>query len=180
MAQRKYDEEQDYHHSHMMTGLFNDRDSAESAYKDALKRGYKPEDINVVMSEETRKRLYDSDLLKLKEGTKGAEGLGAGSAIGGTIGGIIGALAAIGTSLVIPGLGLVIAGPLAAGLAGAGAGGITGGLLGGLIGLGIPETTAKAYEKGIKNGGIVLGVNRNDHAADLEKDWKRHNPEDIR
>ena len=37
-----------------------------------------------------------------------------------------GIIAAIGTTLVIPGLGLVIAGPIAAGLAGAGAGSITG------------------------------------------------------
>ena len=40
------------------------------------------------------------------------------------------AVAAAGTSLAIPGLGVVIAGPLAAALAGAGAGAATGGLLG--------------------------------------------------
>ena len=58
----------------------------------------------------------------------------------------------LGTSLVIPGLGLIIAGPLAAGLAGAGAGGITGGLIGALVGSGIPEDRAKIYEDGKLNG----------------------------
>ena len=56
------------------------------------------------------------------------------------------AIAAIGTSLVIPGLGLVVAGPLAAALAGAGAGGTAGGLIGALVGHGMPEDRTKKYE----------------------------------
>lgn len=42
-------------------------------------------------------------------GTKAAESARMGSAIGGTVGAIAGVIAAMGTSLVIPGLGLVIA-----------------------------------------------------------------------
>lgn len=175
MAKRKEEYEEEYGRDEMLTGMFHDRDSAEKAYKSALDRGYKPQDINVVMSEETRKRLYDSDLVKLKENTKGLEGLGTGSAIGGTIGGIVAALAAVGTNLVVPGLGLVVAGPLAAALAGIGAGSVTGGLLGGLIGLGIPETVAKKYEKEINDGGIILGVNRDKRSTELENDWKNYN-----
>ncbi|RZK36619.1 MAG: hypothetical protein EOO57_06870, partial [Hymenobacter sp.] len=91
-------------------------------------------------------------------GDKAMEGAGVGSAIGGTAGAIIGAIAAIGTSVALPGLGLIIAGPLAAALAGAGAGGLTGGLVGALVGSGIPEEHAAEYEEGIKNGGIVMGV----------------------
>ena len=63
-------------------------------------------------------------------GSKVMEGVGAGSAIGGVVGATVGILAAIGTSIVIPGLGLVLAGPIALGLAGAGAGAVTGGVLG--------------------------------------------------
>ncbi|MDX5345770.1 MAG: hypothetical protein LPJ89_01900, partial [Hymenobacteraceae bacterium] len=85
----------------------------------------------------------------------------------GTLGAIIGAVAAIGTSVAIPGLGLVVAGPLAAGLAGAGAGGLTGGLLGALVGAGIPEERAKVYETGIKEGNIVLA-------------FRPHNADDAR
>src|SRR5437879_5713335 len=47
------------------------------------------------------------------------------------------------TSIAIPGLGVIIAGPLAAGLAGAGAGALTGGLVGAFVGWGIPEEHAK-------------------------------------
>jgi anti-sigma factor RsiW len=57
-----------------------------------------------------------------------------------------------------PGVGLVVAGPLAAAFAGAGVGGLAGGLIGALVGSGVPEETAKAYESGLKGGGIVVGV----------------------
>ena len=109
------------------------------------------------------------------------EGAGAGSAIGGTIGAAVGIIAAIGTSLVIPGLGLVIAGPIAGGLAGAGAGGITGGIVGALVGAGIPEDRAKEYERGLKEGNIVMGVRpRSDEDADyLEDNWQQHHGENI-
>ena len=95
-------------------------------------------------------------------------------AVGGTLGAIIGGIAAIGTNLVLPGLGLVVWGPVAAALAGAGAGGLTGGLVGALIGHGIPEDDAKRYEEGINNGGVVMGVTpRSDEDASyLENDWK--------
>jgi hypothetical protein len=97
---------------------------------------------------------------------KTLEDAGKGAAIGGTLGAIIAGIAAIGTSVVLPGLGLVVAGPLAAALMGAGAGGLTGGLIGALVGHGIPEEHAAEYESGIKNGGVFMGVNaRNDEDA---------------
>lgn len=98
-----------------------------------------------------------------------------GGAIGGTVGAIAAAIAAVGTSLAIPGLGLVVAGPLAAALAGAGAGGATGGLVGALIGAGIPEERVKHYEKGIKSGGILMGVRprSDDDAGYFEREWSK-------
>ena len=87
-----------------------------------------------------------------------APGLGIGSAIGGTVGAVLAAIAAVGTSIAIPGLGLFVAGPIAAALAGAGAGGATGGLIGLLVGTGIPEHRAKVYDTGVRGGGILLGV----------------------
>ena len=57
-------------------------------------------------------------------------------------------------------VGLVIAGPLAAGLAGAGAGAATGGLVGALTATGVPEDEAKIYENEIKDGGIYMGYSQ--------------------
>lgn len=166
----------------MLSGLFRDRDSAERAYSSMKDRGYNDEDINVMMSDDTRDRYYSGDGAADTElGSKALEGAGAGSAIGGTLGAIIGGIAAIGTSVLLPGLGLIVAGPLAAALAGAGAGGLTGGLVGALIGSGIPEEHAELYNEGVKNGGIYMGVNpRTDEDADyFENDWKTNQGEHI-
>ena len=157
----------------MVTGLFPDRASAERAYETAASRGYTKDDVNLVMSDATRKQFATEGPVKTELGTKAAEGAGVGGAIGGTVGAVLGAIAAVGTSIAIPGLGLVIAGPLAAGLAGAGAGALGGGVIGALVGWGIPEAHAKRYEAGVKSGGIVMGVRprSDDDGAYLQREW---------
>lgn len=167
--------------SRMLTGMFRDRDSAERAYSSLQSRGYNKDDVNLVMSDDTRKRHFGEDSADSDLGDKALEGAGAGSAIGGTLGAIVGAVAAIGTSVALPGLGLIIAGPLAAGLAGAGAGGLTGGLLGALVGSGIPEDHAKEYESGVKEGGIVMGVQprSEEDARHFENEWRTNRGESI-
>ena len=142
-----------------VTALFPDRETAEQAYQQVVDRGYGREDVNVLMSEETRQRLFpvkDSRVTEL--GTKAAEGTSLGAGIGGALGAIAAAIAAAGTTLAIPGLGLVIAGPLAAAVAGAGLGGTAGGLVGALIGWSIPEERIKAYETGLREGGILMSL----------------------
>ncbi|MGZ5242424.1 MAG: hypothetical protein ACXWW0_01020 [Bacteroidia bacterium] len=165
----------------MMTGMFRDRESAERAYNALHTRGYKRDDINLLMSDDTRKRHFSDTHVETELGNKALEGAGAGSAIGGTVGAIVGAIAAIGTTVALPGLGLLVAGPLAAGLAGAGAGGLTGGIVGALVGSGIPEERAKVYESGVKEGGIVMGVTprSQEDAEYLETEWKNSKGEHI-
>jgi hypothetical protein len=163
----------------LLTGMFSDPESAEKAYGTLHERGYSKDDVNLFMSDDTRKKHFAHSHTEL--GTKAMEGLGAGSAIGGAVGALAGVLAALGTSIVLPGLGLVIAGPIAAGLAGAGAGGITGGLIGALVGWGIPEDRAKRYESGLKEGKIVMGVHpkNEEDRKHLENAWRSHRAEDI-
>lgn len=158
----------------IVTGLFKDKDSAERAYREAAQSGYTTEEINVVMSEETRERYYGKHAtLETEVGNKASEGATIGGAVGGTLGAIAAAVAAIGTTLLIPGLGIWIAGPVAAAVAGAGAGGVSGGIVGALIGWAIPEDRLVAYESGIKEGGILLGIkprNEEDRVR-FEKEW---------
>jgi uncharacterized protein YjbJ (UPF0337 family) len=163
-----------------MTGAFKDRDDAESAYCSLTDRGYTQNDVNLLMSDETRKKYFGADM-KSDLGGKAMKGAGAGGAIGGTLGAIIAALATAGTTLVVPGLGLVIAGPIAAALAGAGAGGLTGGIIGALVRIGIPEDRAKLYDEDIRNGRIVMGVNpRSEEDADyFEREWRNSKGENI-
>lgn len=164
----------------MMTGMFRDRDSAEKAYGSLASRGYSKDDVNLLMSDKTRD-TYFADGADTELGSKAMEGAGVGSAIGGTLGAIIAGIAAIGTSVLLPGVGLIVAGPLAAALAGAGAGGLTGGLIGALVGSGIPEENAKRYQEGLQNGGIVMGVKpRSDEDASyFEQEWRSNNGQDI-
>jgi hypothetical protein len=165
----------------MVTGLFRDRESAERAYGSVATRGYSNDDVNLLMSDETRKKHFTDDGKETELGNKALEGAGTGAAIGGTVGATLAAIAAIGTTLALPGLGLLVAGPIAAALAGAGAGGATGGVIGALIGAGIPEERVKHYEKGLKEGGIVMGVTpRSDEDAEyFENEWKNNRGEEV-
>ena len=58
---------------------------------------------------------------------------------------------------------------------------ILGSAIGALVGAGIPVERAKLYEKGVHDGGIVMGVNaRNDEDAEyLENDWKNNRGEYV-
>lgn len=165
----------------VVTGLFPDRESAEYGYNSLTERGYTKDDVNVIMSEDTKKRHFAASGAETELGNKAAEGAGVGGAIGGTVGAIAAAVAAVGTSLAIPGLGLVIAGPLAAAIAGAGAGAATGGILGALVGLNIPEERIKKYDEGIRKGGILMGVHprNDDDAAYFENSWKNNRAQDV-
>lgn len=140
---------------------YADYASAMAAYERLKARGYSDNEITFIMSDETREKynISKSNPLPGEETNHTLEGTGAGSAIGGIVGASVAAIAAIGTSLIIPGLGLVVAGPIAAAFAGAGVGGLAGGLIGALAGLGMGDNDAKEYEEKVKNGRIVVGVN---------------------
>jgi hypothetical protein len=142
----------------MVTAVFHDRFSADSAWKWLVARGYSNDDITLLMSESTKTNYYSDEHEMVTASSHAAEGMAAGGAIGTAVGAAAGAIVAIGTSLLIPGLGIVVAGPIAAALAGGGAGAVTGGVIGGLVGLGIPESNAKAYEHALRDGGVAIGV----------------------
>lgn len=137
----------------LVTGLFWSRAAAEAAVREVSATGYRQEDITLLMSEAAREKEFG-----VEGATKAAQGAAVGGLVGGTTGAVLAAIAAVGTSIALPGLGVVVAGPVAAMLAGAGAGGATGGLVGLLVGAGIPEHRAKVYEAGLREGGILLGV----------------------
>jgi len=158
----------------LMTRSFTDRNSAERAFNDLSARGYKSDDIHVIMSDDTRKRHFGKDMEKTDLGNKAAEGAGIGGAVGGAVGATLVGIAAAAATLTVPGIGLVIAGPIAGALAGGATGAATGGLVGMLVGAGIPEDRAKVYESDLKQGGIVLGVKprNDDDARYFESEWQ--------
>lgn len=163
-----------------VSGIYTDRESADRAYQAIRDRGYTDNDINVMMSDDTRTRFYGDNPADDTAGSKALEGAGAGAGVGGTIGGILGAIVGVGSNVILPGIGL-IAGPLAGALAGAGAGGAAGSLVGALVGAGIPEEHAKTYETGIKDGGIFVGVNpkHDDDATYFEDTFRTSGGRDV-
>ena len=152
----------------LVTGLFKTRAAAEAAVDAIIKRGYTRDDISVLMSDATKNKEF-----AIESGTRAAQG----GVVGGTVGGVtvaaLAAITAVGTSLVLPGIGLVIAGPIAAALAGLGAGGATGGLIGALVGWNMPEERVKQYEEGIKKGGILMGLRAktDEDAEHFQRHW---------
>jgi len=164
----------------MVVGVFRLKESADGCFDALIARGYASSEITLIMSDETRQayegvedgRLIEPpdptrDLIGTSAGSHSLEGIGVGGVIGTAIGATLAAVTAIGTSLLIPGLNLIVAGPLAAALAGGGAGALTGGLMGGLIGLGLPEQDAQVYNEALTGGGVVISITPRD-PADFE------------
>jgi len=161
----------------LVTGIFKNRLAAQAAIDVLLKEGYTQNDISMLMTDSTRTKEFG-----METGNKSGEGAGVGGVVGGSIGAVIAAILAIGTTLAIPGLGIVVAGPLAAAFAGAGAGGAAGSLVGALVGAGIPEHRAKVYDAGLRKGGILIGVEvrSNDEAKALEELLESRGGEQIK
>ena len=165
----------------LLTGMFSDYPGAEQAFAELLQRGFKPEDINLIMSQETHKKCLVNEEAKTEVADKTLLGGGIGSVVGGGAGALMGVLLSIGIGLAVPGIGIVVGGTILAGLSGAAAGAITGGLMGALAGIGIPEKQAEIYKSGINAGKIILSIHpRNEEEARaIESEWRADNVEAI-
>jgi hypothetical protein len=161
-----------------VTAIFASSKDADEAYDSLIQRGYTKEEISVVMTEATHQRFRNESNGNT---THAADDAGRGALLGGATGGIVAAIAAISTNLALPGLGLVLVGPVLAGLAGAAAGGVVGGTIGAIVGNGYPKEEADYYETSIKEGGIMISITPQ-HLADKDfiiEDFKKHNGQRI-
>jgi hypothetical protein len=150
--------------------IYYDREPASEAVDRLHGLGYGRDDISVMMDDKTREKAFSAVV-----NAKGSEGVAAGATIGGVLGAIVAGLTATGSVAAIAGTGglatPLVVGPLAAALAGLGAGAAGGGILGGLIGVGIGEKRAKDYERGLREGGIVVAVRpkSKEHRSDVRR-----------
>ena len=199
-----------FQHDHKaVVGVFHSRSAADGCFGAFIRRGYLSSDINLMMSDRTRTQDYvwgdedpalattDIDLMAsdgdgatvavspvktigTAAGSKATQGIGVGGGIGTAVGATLAAIAAVGTSLTIPGLNLIVAGPLLAALAGGGAGAVAGGLVGGLVGLGIPEQDAEIYNQALRDGGVVMSVAaRSEDVYDVQNLMIQHGGEQV-
>jgi hypothetical protein len=145
-------------------GLFRDSRAAERAIGELKDLDFTDGQIGVLMQDRTQERKFALDT-----GTKAGEGAAAGAVGGGVVGGLVGLLAGVG-ALAIPGIGPIIAGgTLASVLTGAGIGAAAGGLIGALVGMGIPEEEARYYERGFREGGILVTVDAGARAGEARQ-----------
>ena len=161
----------------LLTAFFDDNHKAGKAYNFALKLGYIKEEINILMSEETRRRHeYEHKDTEPSVSDEAIKGAGVGGALGVTTGAFIGAAIAMGTIIATSGLSLVISGPIAVGLAGATAGGLAGGLVGAMINAGISEDYAKNYLEEITKGSILIAIipHSEEDRRTLETEWQAY------
>ena len=135
----------------LTTGLFDNGAFAADAIRELEVRGFRPDEISVLMSDGVGERF------KIEANSKLPEGVAVGAATGGALGAVVGGLTAVGT-LATGGVGLLVAGPIVGFLAGLGAGSAAGGLVGGLIGAGMPEHEAKAFADAIGDDKILVAV----------------------
>jgi len=142
--------------------VFGTAEDANDYYDFLIQSGYSNNEINVIMSKDTKERFYATNEHISDTGEEATKGAGIGGAIGGTVGAIAAALLAIGSSIVIPGLGLAVAGPVAAALAGAGAGGATGAVIGALTKAGLSDSASTEYKNAMDKGEIIISVEPKD------------------
>lgn len=165
----------------LLTGLFDDSDAAERAYDACIARGHSADDLNVVVSEATRKRLLQSaDEAKTQLVQRDQEGGELGGPSGGRVGILMTIFAAVGAAVAIPTVGFV-AGPVAVALAAAGTAGVTAGLIHAFADWGVPAGRIERYEAGIRDGAVLLMVETRS-AADaraIAEDWKKLGGRDI-
>jgi hypothetical protein len=131
---------------------YEDANRALNALKEA---GFKDEAISLLTREETLKS--DPEKGSPEEASRSAVKSAAG---GGVVGGLAGLLVGLG-SVLVPGLGPVIAGGALATLlgttaAGAGIGAAAGGIVGTLTGMGVSQEEAQLYAEGVKRGGLLV------------------------
>ncbi|MBP8193522.1 MAG: hypothetical protein KAX69_07945 [Chitinophagales bacterium] len=164
----------------MISGMFDYQD-AECAYQHLIERGYTNDDINLLMTQDTHKIHFINEEVTTAIPDKSLSRAEVGAAIGGTGGALAGTALALAISLTIPGLGFVVAGTILAGIAGTTAGILAGGMIGALTGIGIPQDIALLYEKGIRDGKIVMSVSpkNKDDAEFIKNDWLMCNAKEL-
>lgn len=150
-----------------ISGSFDNRERAERAFSALLDKGFRQEDISLIMTDKARNTLFENNnetaIVEKNEttGDKAAKGGFAGAAAGGLLFALVGGLTAVG-SIVIPGAGLLAVGPIIGALAAGGAGAATGGLLGALLAAGFAEDEAAVYEAELKAGRALIVVQAQD------------------
>jgi hypothetical protein len=156
-----------------LLGVFDDRLEAERALRDLEAVGFDNDQLGFAIRGSD---AVAGGMITDTPGAKDARGAVAGAVTGAAVGGI---LAAAGT-LLIPGVGPVLAGGLLTTILGyAAAGTAVGGILGALTGLEISEEEARYYEIHFREGKALLAVKAGDRCEEAARIMRAHGGYDL-
>jgi len=156
-----------------LVAAFEDPLAAERAVDDLERAGFKPDEFGFVIRGRDEVR---GGMITDATGTKDAKGAMAGAATGGVTGAVLAAAA----SLLLPGVGPVVAGGiLTMALGGAVAGTAVGGILGAMKGLEVSEEEAKFYDQEFQSGRAIVAVKPGLRAADAAAVLRKHGGYDL-
>jgi hypothetical protein len=152
-------------------GVFDTRAEGHRAVEDLYRAGFGHSDVTMVMHHDDKGtvEVTDMDAAKAAQVT-GESKAGEGAALGVVAGALGGGAVALAMGL-IPGVGPVLSlGSMAAALFGVGAavGATGGGVVGALIGMDFPEEEARFYERELKAGRVLVGVNAGNRLAEVD------------
>ncbi len=140
-------------------GVFSSQQNMEFAVNELRESGFPMDKVSVIAKDDGEGSAQGTDLSK-KPGLEIGKSAKVGS-ITGTVLGLLSGLLLSASTLVIPGVGPIVAAgtiaqTLAATLAGGGIGAISGGLIGAFTGLGIPGDKAKVYSDRLSQGDYLV------------------------
>src|SRR5436190_11658204 len=170
--------------SERVSALFPTRDDAERAAAALMDHGVSREEISLLARGPIRGDVPEPADPSALTYTSDAD-VKAGAAAGAGVGGLLGLLATA-AALTVPGVGPVLAvGTMAAALAtgtamGGVAGAIAGGVYGALRDLGMGESDAQRFERGVKAGATLVSVHTLAiPTAEIQAEFAKYNASDI-
>jgi hypothetical protein len=143
-------------------GVFESPVHANRVVADLLSAGLDKSDISLIMSDKAKEKFSSATEDKGDRTLKDAA-IGAGT--GGVLTALLLGLTTV-SAILVPGLPVLVSGPLIAAFEGLGAGAAVGGIAGALSGLGIKAMEASKYEDELKIGNAVVVV----HTSDKDKE----------
>ena len=160
-----------------VSGVFFTKKDADKAYHSLLRRGHTPDDISVLMSDETL-NVYENpaqENLEVTEITEHEPALDKAKNV------LAEAIISVTTMISLPGLGIAISNTLLKMISGTAAQVPEAKTVGAVISSRIPEEHTESYSDSMTEGGIIISVdprNKEEKRA-IVKDFKDNNGHDI-
>ena len=139
-------------------GIFDSAAQANRVVADLFTAGLTKSDISLIMSDKAKK---DFTAAAEDTGDRTLKDAAIGAGTGGVLTALLLGLTSV-SAVLIPGLPVLVAGPLIAAFEGLGVGAAIGGFAGALSGLGIKAMETHKYEDAIKAGKVVVVVHTSD------------------